>query len=595
MSYLGDAFKFELFNLKDMWGKLKDNPERAFIGAIDPISSKLWGKVLNKDYEPIVDQLGGPYGGHTISAFGNKDGGVYERAEAAGVPTNAAGNLHDVAHVVAAMYGTAGLGNAASGMFGGAGGAGGSQPGLWNQGFTGAGGFGGSNPGSVQAVQNSPWIINEAGAMGSAAPASGATGTNYARLGMQAMSGMQPQGQQQQPPPQAPVRNMAQPSQVPTIGQRISGGFGRVGQALFPGDPNSGLSPEQQEALRRQAIMRMGLGMMSASNQGAGFGQALAAGFGQASTDMRGAMQRSYENAMRNRAEVRAERREDRDDARAVRDEARADREQAHQQWLLEHTLKREQVADDRYATDRDYRVEQDKLAQDRWRSEQDAMAKWRSDQIAARTQGDVPAGYRLRQDGNLEAIPGGPADPSGLAARKGAQALRKEFRGLPSVKEYESVLPIIQAAKSSPDTPQGDLAMIYAVGKILDPDSVVREGELVLTQNAAPWIQKMIGQARSQLGQGGRLTPEMRAGLIDMLDQRVAASRQAYDRDFQQYSEYAREASLNPELVVGAMHENTGRGLGQAAPRVTKQIGGRTYVQINGQWYEDDGTAPGQ
>lgn len=97
------AFDFEMFNLGDMWKKIKKNPARLLYGGVDPWSTKLWNKALGKHDEPLVDQMGGPYGGHTFSAFGNKDGGVYKRAEERGIGTGTAGGIHDAAHVIAAM------------------------------------------------------------------------------------------------------------------------------------------------------------------------------------------------------------------------------------------------------------------------------------------------------------------------------------------------------------------------------------------------------------------------------------------------------------------------------------------------------------
>jgi hypothetical protein len=104
MGIFSDIGKFELFNLKDMFGKIKDDPERLFLGAIDPMSSKMWGGVLGKKYEPLVDQMGGAYGGHMLSAFGNKDGGVYGRAKEAGIDTGPGGAMHDAAHVLSALF-----------------------------------------------------------------------------------------------------------------------------------------------------------------------------------------------------------------------------------------------------------------------------------------------------------------------------------------------------------------------------------------------------------------------------------------------------------------------------------------------------------
>jgi hypothetical protein len=134
----------------------------------------------------------------------------------------------------------------------------------------------------------------------------------------------------------------------------------------------------------------------------------------------------------------------------------------------------------------------------------------------------------------------------------KMTQSLRKEFRGLPTVKSYESALPIIESARNAPDTPAGDLQIVYSVGKALDPDSVVREGELQLTQNATPFLQRAIGKARAELKGKGRLTPQTRADLMSMLDQRMAGYQQAYQRDYDQYSKYATEQGLTAEQIVG-------------------------------------------
>ena len=129
MSFFGDALGFEKFQLSDWWRKAKKNPEQLLLGAADPWGAKLWGKVLGKDYEPFVDQMGGPYGGSTISAFGKNDGGVYGRAEAAGVDTKSAKGIHDAAHVLSALfaggYGASALGGGGGAAAGTAGGTGG--------------------------------------------------------------------------------------------------------------------------------------------------------------------------------------------------------------------------------------------------------------------------------------------------------------------------------------------------------------------------------------------------------------------------------------------------------------------------------------
>lgn len=115
MSFFGDVFGFEKFHAGDLWDRIKDDPKRLVLG-VDPWSTKIWNKALNRDDEPLVDQMGGPYGGHTISAFGNKDGGVYQRAQDAGINTGPGGGMHDAAHVISALY-AGGYGAGKGGLF----------------------------------------------------------------------------------------------------------------------------------------------------------------------------------------------------------------------------------------------------------------------------------------------------------------------------------------------------------------------------------------------------------------------------------------------------------------------------------------------
>lgn len=139
---------------------------------------------------------------------------------------------------------------------------------------------------------------------------------------------------------------------------------------------------------------------------------------------------------------------------------------------------------------------------------------------------------------------------------QRNAASLRKEFRSLPSVKAYESSLPIVESVRNAPDTPAGDLQVVYSVGKALDPDSVVREGELQLTQNATPLLQKVIGKVRAELSGQGRLTPQTRKDLVDMLDQRLQGYQSAYTRDFDTYSQYAGDIGAESDQIVGTRPE---------------------------------------
>ena len=55
------------------------------------------------------------------------------------------------------------------------------------------------------------------------------------------------------------------------------------------------------------------------------------------------------------------------------------------------------------------------------------------------------------------------------------------------------------------------------------------------------------------------------------------------------------RTALINGEPTDAHRQAIAQNRLGQPPPAIRKSVGGRNYVQINGQWYEDDGTAPSQ
>lgn len=188
MSFVSDALGFEAFHTKDLWNRLKKDPKRIVLG-VDPLSTKAWNAVLGKHDKPLVDQLGGAYGGHTISAFGNQDGGVYKRAEDAGINTNAGKSMQDAAHVVAAIFGAQGL----SGIGGNSGAPAGNDLGIFSNGGT--GGMGGVGGGKAGALANSGGIEGGAG-MGSATEAAPMDWQSLAKQGLQQQQQSSPQQRQ---------------------------------------------------------------------------------------------------------------------------------------------------------------------------------------------------------------------------------------------------------------------------------------------------------------------------------------------------------------------------------------------------------------
>jgi Ni/Co efflux regulator RcnB len=537
MGFFSDTLAFDKFWLKDIWKGIEDDPKRLVLG-VDPVSTEAWNAVLGRDDRAIVNAFGGPREG------------TYERAEAAGVPTESGRTAHGVAQTIAGAYGAAGLGGAAGNVFGG--GAQGAQPGLWNQAFSGTTGLGGAPYGSAPAA-GIGGIAGPVGGGTGAGASAGLGGMDYAKLGMQAMGQMQPQQQPQQPPPQAPVRNMAQPNQVPTYGQRIASGLGRVGQALFPVDPNTGMTPDQMKALQTSGMMQMGLGMLGASGRGAGFGESLAKGYGLAQGNHQGTMQQTYENAMKSRAETRAVDREKRLDEQ--------------QDWMREHQEQRDLITDSRSLAEFDYRGQQDKAAQDRWEAEQKATADWRRKQLENRGLAQPPSGYRWNPEtGGLQYIPGGPADP-----KVGERVVKPTEYDKKAKLLYNEM---VDAEGQYRQATGADTSSAWNAALNSNPVSRIFTSEDYRKHEASGmrWAQNFLYL------KSGASAPaeEVRKAFVQYLPQ-PGDGDEVIDQ-----KRVAREQAMDSVAEANS--------LPLADFKTRKNVGGRNYVQVNGQWFEDDG-----
>jgi hypothetical protein len=97
LSKLKKALKFEAFNVKGIIKDIAKNPQRLLTGAVDPLGTKISNKMFGTHYDPAVNQLGGA----TEKRFAD--------AEAKGMDTGLARDLHKAAGLVAGFYGAQGL------------------------------------------------------------------------------------------------------------------------------------------------------------------------------------------------------------------------------------------------------------------------------------------------------------------------------------------------------------------------------------------------------------------------------------------------------------------------------------------------------
>lgn len=134
------------------------------------------------------------------------------------------------------------------------------------------------------------------------------------------------------------------------------------------------------------------------------------------------------------------------------------------------------------------------------------------------------------------------------------ADKMRGDFEGSPDYKRYSVTIPALEAALTSSDDTQGDLALTYYAAKLFDPDSAVREGEQETMRTAEAALNRMGERIRKEFGieGGATFTDEGRARLRQQLIRRAASLNKSYNRLRNQYSALAERRGYLPEDVVG-------------------------------------------
>jgi hypothetical protein len=111
------------------------------------------------------------------------------------------------------------------------------------------------------------------------------------------------------------------------------------------------------------------------------------------------------------------------------------------------------------------------------------------------------------------------------------------------------SAVTTIRAALNNP-TPQGDLAAIYALVKLYDPGSVVREGEIALTQSAAS-LPEQVRRLYEGWTQGKKLTPQMKLDLASVANSIVGERQQQINPTLARYGAKSRRWGADSAAVA--------------------------------------------
>lgn len=127
---------------------------------------------------------------------------------------------------------------------------------------------------------------------------------------------------------------------------------------------------------------------------------------------------------------------------------------------------------------------------------------------------------------------------------------VRQEYETQPAVKSYRVVVPMMEAAAKAGPTRAGDLNLVYAFAKLMDPDSVVRESETAGVQATGNLGDRVMGYV-GMLNGNPTLSPETRAKLMDELQTRFVALKESNDVLASQYTDIATAYGLDPSRVV--------------------------------------------
>jgi hypothetical protein len=132
--------------------------------------------------------------------------------------------------------------------------------------------------------------------------------------------------------------------------------------------------------------------------------------------------------------------------------------------------------------------------------------------------------------------------------------SLRDDYRT--SSKEYSAVQDAYARMESLPESPAGDLSLLYNYVKMLDPGSVVRESEFAIASTARPLMERLglSFDAVSSLWRGERMTPGMRKDFLSAAENIFDQASSIQSQRDSQYEQLASQYKLEPKRVVSGV-----------------------------------------
>jgi ElaB/YqjD/DUF883 family membrane-anchored ribosome-binding protein len=151
----------------------------------------------------------------------------------------------------------------------------------------------------------------------------------------------------------------------------------------------------------------------------------------------------------------------------------------------------------------------------------------------------------------------------AGVSAKKDADKLRdeasklnKQWRDHPVRKRTDKAEEAYSRFESSlKNAPRGgftDINIIYSFIKALDPDSVVRPGEVDLSQSALPGLQAIADRVKGFIGKTGSVLPDDRIPEIRaQMEALIKGQRERKGEVDNEFRSTAEAYGIDPGLVV--------------------------------------------
>lgn len=129
-------------------------------------------------------------------------------------------------------------------------------------------------------------------------------------------------------------------------------------------------------------------------------------------------------------------------------------------------------------------------------------------------------------------------------------QKLRKEFND--QAKVFEGVRQqygVVQSAASNP-SPAGDVGLIFAIMKMFDPGSVVREGEFATAANSGSVPERVRAQYNMAL-KGQRLSDAQRKDFVGTATRIYRGRLERFKNTYNRYSDLAQQYHIPSDRIV--------------------------------------------